>query len=377
MNFVSRIQPVFSYPPPSWHWVQPLFAKGDFLITEDMALRGKTKFLLSVFTAILIWAYLNYPVPPLSFELREWKRTGKFLSHGDFKIFYQDVNGTGRPEDVVLCVHGFPTASYDFAKVWEGLNGRFGRIIASDMLGLGFSDKPYGHNYTVSEQASIIEKLLKMLAVEEVHILSHDLGDTVAQELLRRFLYRQKATSKAAPYLKIKSLCLMNGGVFPETNFPTWSQRLMLNPWLAPLTRLGNYYTFKNGFGKVFGPDTQPSPMDFVDFWALLRWNDGTLVMPGLLQYVAERRVNREAWVGALQKSTVPVHMIYGPSDPVNPPVFADRYRELLPQATITVLDKHIGHYPHWEDPMAVLMAYFGFLEKVSPLTQPQATGET
>ncbi|XP_066284028.1 mesoderm-specific transcript homolog protein-like isoform X2 [Branchiostoma lanceolatum] len=342
-----------------------------------MALGGKTTFLLSVFTAILVWAYLNYPGPPLSFELREWKRTGRFFSHGDFKIFYQDVNGTGRPEDVLLCVHGFPTASYDFAKVWEGLNGRFGRVIASDMLGLGFSYKPYGHNYTVSEQASIVERLLKMLAVEEVHILSHDLGDTVAQELLRRFLYRQKSSSKGAQYLKIKSLCLMNGGVFPETNFPLWGQRLMLNPWLAPLARLFNYYTFKNSFGKVFGPDTQPASMDFVDFWALLRWNEGNLVMPGLLQYVSERRVNREAWVGALQKSTVPVHMIYGPADPVNPPVFADRYRELLPQATITVLDEHIGHYPHWEDPMAVLMAYFGFLERVSPLTQSQATGET
>ncbi|CAH1265219.1 MEST [Branchiostoma lanceolatum] len=247
-----------------------------------MALGGKTMFLLSVFTSILMWAYLNYPGPPLSFELREWKRTGKFFSHSDFKIFFRDMNGTGRPEDVAFCVHGFPTASYDFAKVWEGLNGKFGRVIASDMLGLGFSDKPYGHNYTISEQASIIERLLKQLAVEEVHILSHDLGDTVAQELLRRFLYRQKSSSKGAQYLKIKSLCLMNG-----------------------------------------------------------------------------------------------VHMIYGPADPVNPPVFVDRYRELLPQATITVLDERIGHYPHWEDPMAVLMAYFGFLEKVSPLTQPQATGET
>ena len=36
------------------------------------------------------------------------------------------------------------------------------------------------------EQTQIVENLLKHLKVNDVHILAHDYGDTVAQELIAR-----------------------------------------------------------------------------------------------------------------------------------------------------------------------------------------------
>ena len=44
----------------------------------------------------------------------------------------------------------------------------------------------YDHNYTIMEQADITEHLLHQLEVPRVHILAHDYGDTVAQELIAR-----------------------------------------------------------------------------------------------------------------------------------------------------------------------------------------------
>lgn len=41
-------------------------------------------------------------------------------------------------------------------------------------------------DYTVMEQATIHELLLQHLGITKVHILAHDLGDTVALELLAR-----------------------------------------------------------------------------------------------------------------------------------------------------------------------------------------------
>ena len=40
--------------------------------------------------------------------------------------------------------------------------------------------------YTVMEQATLQEEFLRYLGIQKVHILAHDLGDTVALEMLAR-----------------------------------------------------------------------------------------------------------------------------------------------------------------------------------------------
>ena len=41
-------------------------------------------------------------------------------------------------------------------------------------------------DYTVMEQATLQEEFLRYLGIHKVHILAHDLGDTVALEMLAR-----------------------------------------------------------------------------------------------------------------------------------------------------------------------------------------------
>ncbi len=60
--------------------------------------------------------------------------------------------------------------------------------------GYGFSDKPRGLEpspYTIHTYADVAEQLLTHLGVASVHVLAHDVGDTVAQELLARHNSRQ------------------------------------------------------------------------------------------------------------------------------------------------------------------------------------------
>jgi pimeloyl-ACP methyl ester carboxylesterase len=54
------------------------------------------------------------------------------------------------------------------------------------MLGFGFSSKPHPHDYSMFEQTDVHEALLARLGIRRVHLLAHDYGDTVAQELLAR-----------------------------------------------------------------------------------------------------------------------------------------------------------------------------------------------
>ena len=55
---------------------------------------------------------------------------------------YLDARANGSNDLVLLCLHGFPTSSFDWYKVWPDLKLNFNRIIAPDLLGFGFSDKP-------------------------------------------------------------------------------------------------------------------------------------------------------------------------------------------------------------------------------------------
>ncbi|NWZ23358.1 MEST protein, partial [Asarcornis scutulata] len=229
-----------------------------------------------------------------------------------------DSAGAVGSSDVVVLLHGFPTSSYDWSKIWEGLTLRFRRVVALDFVGFGFSDKPRPHRYSIFEQASIVEGLLRHLGLHRsgINLVSHDYGDTVAQELLHR---SQK---------------------------PLWDRppcRVPKKPSPPPPAFMAE--SEKVGMGGIGFHD-----------------NDGLPV--SILQYINQRKKHRERWVGALKATSVPLHLIYGPLDPVNPhPEFLQLYKKVLPASTVSVLDDHISHYPQLEDPMGFLNAYLSFID--------------
>ncbi|XP_032361698.1 mesoderm-specific transcript homolog protein isoform X1 [Etheostoma spectabile] len=332
----------------------------------------------------LVAVYLHIPPPQLSPALQKWHSAGEVFHFRGREIFYRDAYGALGSSDVVILLHGFPTSSFDWNKIWEPLTQRFHRVIALDFLGFGFSDKPRPHRYSIFEQASVVEALVAHLGLsnQRVNLVSHDYGDTVALELLFRYVHDELLTALPSPsfyssctqtrtdqnrtgHLIINSLCLSNGGLFPETHYPRLLQKLLKDSsFLAPvLTRLTNYMIFQKGIGDVFGPYTQPTDAEFWDMWTGLRYNDGNLVMDSILQYINQRLKHRERWVGVLTSTFVPLHMIYGPLDPVNPhPQFIRLYQQLVQRSTVTILDEHISHYPQLEDPTGFLNAYFNFI---------------
>ena len=55
-------------------------------------------------------------------------------------------------------LHGFPSSSYDWAKLAPALARRHA-LLLPDLLGFGASDKPAQHEYSIHEQADIVEAL--------------------------------------------------------------------------------------------------------------------------------------------------------------------------------------------------------------------------
>lgn len=267
-------------------------------------------------------------------------------------MFYRD-EGQG---PVLLCLHGYPTASWDWHRIWPLLVDRH-RLIAPDMLGFGFSDKPRDHEYSIAEQATLHERLLESLGIEEAHVLAHDYGDTVAQELMAR---HQARLQTGRPGLRPRTVCLLNGGLFPEAHRARPIQKLLRSPLAPLLLRLFDERAFRRSFTVLFGAGTQPDDAELARFWALIAHNGGRANMGRLLHYIGERRRCRERWVGALVDAPMPVRLIAGMDDPVSGAHMVKRYRELVPRADVVELPG-IGHYPQWEAAALVAEAVQGF----------------
>ena len=284
---------------------------------------------------------------------KDWKLSGTTMSIGGHDLF---VRTSGRTHDpAILFLHGFPTSGWDWHRITPGLEGSYFCIVP-DFLGFGFSSKPRGHAYSIAEQADLMEAVVAAAGVRHYHILAHDYGDTVAQELLARD--KERPDDKR----QILSACLLNGGLFPETHRPRLMQKLLaspLGPFISARITKGR---FAASFGEIFGSGTKPSDQEIEDYWQCLTHGGGKAVFHRLIGYMAERRAHRDRWVAALVDASCPLALINGSADPISGAHMVARYCELVSREDKICQLAEIGHYPQMEAPNEVLQAYQAFL---------------
>ncbi len=285
----------------------------------------------------------------------DWHKVGKYFTYREQQIFYIE-EGKG---EALLCLHGFPTSSWDWQGIWSECASHY-HIMAIDMLGFGFSDKPRKYSYSIHDQADLQEYFLISRGFTQVHVLAHDYGDTVAQELLARHNEREKTGHNP---LKIKSLALLNGGIFPEVHRAKIVQKLLESPVGFLVARLYTEQKFRVSFSSIFGPKTKPTLDELKHFWNIICYQKGKHIFHKLIHYMADRRKHRDRWVNALIQTNVPLRLINGPEDPISGRHAAELYQELIPEPDVVLLEG-IGHYPQTEDPKGVLKAYLEFRKK-------------
>jgi pimeloyl-ACP methyl ester carboxylesterase len=274
----------------------------------------------------------------LSQPTADWKARGDRLDFHGRKIFAARL-GYGATK--LLCLHAFPTSSFDYSRVIPLLSSQF-EFILFDYLGYGFSDKPRGYNYSLSESADTAEFVANHFDLHELNILAHDIGDSVALELLTR-------TSVNA-----SKLMLLNGSVW-SISFKDWSmlipQRLTLNPLTGPwfsYFRLFNRFALKRFFDRIFFAALSPAEID--SFWSLVAYNDGARNYHLLMRYMNERWKYQTLWLDALKTHPAKVGALWGLDDPVATPEVLEVLERYRPDIVSTRL-KDTGHYPHWERP--------------------------
>lgn len=294
-------------------------------------------------------------------ELSNWKSKGSYMSFRGYDIFYIK-EGIG---PTLTIFHGYPYSSFDFIKIWDELTSKFSVIIL-DMLGMGFSDKPENHQYSFDEMADIYAVILKKLKVMETHILSHDLGNSVVQELLARAEDDKK-------YFTIKSIAFLNGGLFNDVYKPRLIQILLSKsprPIGKILSRLMSRKNVAKATSEVFGKETKPSEELIQNFWDILNYKNGKSIAYLIGRLIFAKDQHQLRWISAMQRTVIPMCFINGPADPNSGIHMANRYKQLIPNPDVKLLNSNIGHWPQIEAPMETLRMYYLFLSQLHTMNK-------
>lgn len=283
-------------------------------------------------------------------NLHDWQTSGKHFDDGRHRIFY---HFHAPSKETTILLHGFPSSSFDYHKIWNRLAERFS-ILTFDLIGYGFSDKPADFDYTTFAQTDVVQRLVEHLGIEKLHILAHDYGNTITQELLARGEENRLNFS-------VETVCFLNGALFPETHRPVLAQKLLISPLGFVFGKFITDAKFKRSLASIFGARTQPTEAELNDFVAVFKYNDGKRVAHKLIRYMAERAKHRARWVGALERMNQPFRFINGLDDRVSGAHLVERFREVVPHQTDIIELRGIGHYPHFETPETVLEKYLEF----------------
>lgn len=266
------------------------------------------------------------------------------------EIFVVDTGGSGGPRaPAVLVLHGFPTCSFDWRHVASELRSEC-RVVSFDFLGFGLSAKPDATN-SLLRQADVVEAVARELELEEVVLVTHDMGSSVGGEICAR------ANAGTLPF-QIVSRVVTNGSIYLENMALTPAQEFLLS---LPDEKLAAEAmpapeVFQKNLAGVFGPGTQPSEDELAAHWELLCHADGARLMPRLIRYKNDQRENLARWAEAIERHPAPVSIVWGDVDPATPTAIAERLAQTVAGAELDVLHG-IGHYPMSERPAAVTAA--------------------
>lgn len=288
---------------------------------------------------------------------QEWTNRGRQYRVLGHDLFVVQAGPAGLQPLVLL--HGFPSAGVDFHSVLPALSTQR-HVVVHDHLGFGLSAKPKGHAYSILEQADLAVALWQQLGLQEVDVLGHDYGVSVATELLWRHNQGQLP-------LKLRSVTLVNSGLIYRMAHIKLVQHMLRLSWLRPVSRhFVQRPLYLRSMRSVLADAVRVSGEELETLWQMTAAQGGHRVLADISQYLEERRLHhRERWEQALQEYRGPAHLLWGDRDPVGIPRVAEYVHTLMPQATLTWLPG-IGHYPMLEAPERFAGAALQFLDTLT-----------
>ncbi|MFF4430295.1 alpha/beta fold hydrolase [Streptomyces sp. NPDC001513] len=250
------------------------------------------------------------------------------------RVAYRESGPADGP--VLLLLHGFPTASYQFARLMDALGDTPYRLIAPDYPGFGRTEAPAGFTYTFDRLADIVESFTDALGLDRYALYVFDFGAPVGLRLATRRPER------------VTGLIVQNGNAYEEglsdaarefaglrREVPGNEERIR-----GLFTLEGTRFQYETGVADtgLISPDS-------------LTLDVHHLGLPGRADAQADLAfdygsnfAHYPAWQAWLRSAGVPVLVVWGAGDPFFTPAGAKAYLQDVPDAAVHVFEG-AGHF--------------------------------
>lgn len=266
----------------------------------------------------------------------------RFAEVAGARVRYIDV-GEG---PAVVLIHGFASSLDVWPAVVEALEKKH-RVIALDLKGFGWSDRPDG-DYSPAAQAQLVIALLDRLGVKQAAFVGHSWGSSVVLTLALR-----------APE-RVTRIALYDAWVY-EAQLPT-----------------AFLFSRADGVGEaIFGLFYDQRPDDKIE----LAFYDPTLLSQDLVDDVEEQLARPGTTAAALaavrgqryeeiekryKEIEKPVLLLWGREDRVTTLEYGERLSNELPNAKLVVYPQ-CGHFPMIEAKNPSTRELVKFLAELPP----------
>ncbi|PYS92259.1 MAG: hypothetical protein DMF64_09765 [Acidobacteria bacterium] len=259
----------------------------------------------------------------------------RFVEVDGVRVHYQAAGDESAP--TLVLVHGFLASNFIWRDVLVPLAEQGFHVIAPDLVGFGFSDKPADGEYTIAAQARMLVRLLDVLKIERATLVGSSYGGAVA-------------TICALDYLERVARLVLVGAVtnddlkhHPVLRFvATRGIGDVLSPALLDLR-----YFLRRKLGR-FRPangDRQSAELKVAGRHLPLRAADTQRAMLQTLRRWSATRVEREAHL--IKQPTL---LIWGAHDADTPLRHGQTLHQLIPNSRLFVFH-NVGHLPQEERP--------------------------
>ncbi|MBP6003329.1 MAG: alpha/beta hydrolase [Pyrinomonadaceae bacterium] len=250
------------------------------------------------------------------------------------KVHYQE-KGTGTP---LVLIHGYASSTFTWKDMIEPLSRKY-RVIAIDLKGFGFTDKPDG-DYSRRAQAMIVGHLLEQLNIEKAWICGNSMGGETAINLALQF------PNRVAGLVLIDAAGLNVPGT--ATLVPAYLRNPLLNRALSAIA-LTSDKLVREGLIKSYFDDTKIGDDRVAAYYRPLTSRGGQLAALRARTQFGEFPIEAE-----LGEIDVPTLLIWGRQDELIPVEAGTRMNSAIKNSKLEIIEE-CGHVPQEERPEVVV----------------------
>lgn len=287
----------------------------------------------------------------------EWEKHGghlqeagrsRFVELDGVRVHYEEAGAADAP--AIVLIHGFCASTLVWRDVLVPLAEAGFRVVALDLVGYGFSDKPRRWAYTVEAQARIVVRLLDALGIERASLVGSSYGGAVASVCALDYAERVE---------RLVLVCAVSNDEVKGQFLLRLAASPLMGDVLSPLV-LDSSRLMKWRMRRVYADANSHLIEDgrmLPQHLPLRTAATQRAVLQTLRQWRAAR-IEHEA-----HRMEQPVLLVWGEDDRDVPLRNGERLHALLPHARLVVF-RNCGHMPQEERPEEFAGLVSGFCRK-------------